>query len=67
MWKHIQRSDIGQPYLARLCGWAGPNWGQWFYRQGGSMFDLGVYNVVSLTGFLGPAKRVTPVSSARRS
>ena len=26
---------------------------------GGSMYDLGVYNVVTLTGLLGPAKRVT--------
>lgn len=61
MWRHIHRGDIGQPYLARaFYGWAGPSWGQWFYKQGGgSMFDLGVYNVVSLTGFLGPAKRVT--------
>ncbi len=61
MWRHIHRGDIGTPHLARaFYGWAGPNWGKWFYRQGGgSMFDLGVYNVVSLTGFLGPAKRVT--------
>ncbi|CAN5481792.1 Gfo/Idh/MocA family oxidoreductase [soil metagenome] len=61
MWKHIHRGDIGTPYLARaIYGWSGPAWGKWFYQQGGgSMFDLGVYNVVSLTGFLGPAKRVT--------
>jgi predicted dehydrogenase len=61
MWRHIHRGDIGTPHLARaFYGWAGPSWGQWFYRQGGgSMFDLGVYNVVSLTGFLGPAVRVT--------
>ncbi|MDQ3250017.1 MAG: Gfo/Idh/MocA family oxidoreductase, partial [Chloroflexota bacterium] len=61
MWKHIQRGDIGKPHLVRaFYGWAGPSWGQWFYRQGGgSMFDLGVYNVISLTGFLGPAQRVT--------
>lgn len=61
MWRHIHRGDIGTPYLARaFYGWSGPNWGKWFYEQGGgSMFDLGVYNVVSLTGLLGPAKRVT--------
>jgi len=61
MWKHIQRGDIGKPHLVRaFYGWAGPSWGQWFYRQGGgSMFDLGVYNVISLTGFLGTAQRVT--------
>jgi len=61
MWRHIQQGDIGTPHLARgFYGWAGPSWGRWFYRKGGgSMFDLGVYNVVSLTGLLGPAKRVT--------
>ena len=61
MWRHIQRGDIGKPHLARaFYGWAGPSWGKWFYRPGGgSMFDLGVYNVVTLTGLLGPAKRVT--------
>jgi predicted dehydrogenase len=61
MWRHIHRGDIGRPHLARaFYGWAGPSWGQWFYKKGGgSMFDLGVYNVVSLTGLLGPAKRVT--------
>lgn len=61
MWRHIRQGDIGRPLMARaLYGWAGPSWGKWFYQPGGgSMFDLGVYNVVSLTGFLGPAKRVS--------
>ncbi|MFZ1768792.1 MAG: Gfo/Idh/MocA family oxidoreductase [Caldilinea sp.] len=61
MWRHIHNGDIGAPRLARaFYGWAGPSWGKWFYEQGGgSMFDLGVYNIVSLTGFLGPATRVT--------
>ncbi|MBV7336565.1 Gfo/Idh/MocA family oxidoreductase [Chloroflexi bacterium TSY] len=61
MWRHIHQGDIGKPYLARaFYGWAGPDWGKWFYQPGGgSMFDLGVYNVVTLTGLLGPAHRVT--------
>ena len=61
MWRHIQSGDIGQVLMARArYGWAGPSWGKWFYQPGGgSMFDLGVYNVVSLTGWLGPARRVT--------
>jgi predicted dehydrogenase len=61
IWRHLRRGDIGKVLSARaLYGWAGPSWGQWFYRPGGgSMFDLGVYNVVSLTGWLGPAQRVT--------
>jgi predicted dehydrogenase len=60
MWQRIQRGDIGQVYTARACyGWAGPWWGQWFYRPGGGvLFDLGVYNLTSLTGLLGPAQRV---------
>jgi len=64
MWRRIQRGDIGQVYTARACyGWAGPWWGQWFYRPGGGvLFDLGVYNLTSLTGFLGPARRVTAMA-----
>jgi predicted dehydrogenase len=60
IWKHVHRGDIGKVFSARaFYGWAGPWWGQWFYRPGGgSLFDLGVYNVVSLTGLIGPAKRV---------
>jgi predicted dehydrogenase len=60
MWKRIHRGDIGKVYQARaFYGWAGPSWSPWFYQTGGgSLFDLGVYNVTSLTGFLGPAKRV---------
>lgn len=60
LWRHIKQGAIGKVHLARArYGWAGPWWGQWFYRPGGgSLFDLGVYNVVSLTGLLGPAKRV---------
>jgi predicted dehydrogenase len=61
MWKRVHRGDIGKVVLARaFYGWAGPDWGPWFYQPGGGpLFDLGVYNVTSLTGLLGPAKRVT--------
>lgn len=64
MWQHIHQGDIGQVTLARArYGWAGPWWGQWFYRSGGGpLFDLGVYNVTSLTGWLGPVKRVTAMT-----
>jgi predicted dehydrogenase len=60
IWQRIRRGDIGKVLSARaLYGWAGPWWGQWFYRPGGgALFDLGVYNVTSLTGLLGPVKRV---------
>ncbi|MEP7355808.1 MAG: Gfo/Idh/MocA family oxidoreductase [Anaerolineales bacterium] len=61
IWQRVHRGDIGQVTLARaLYGWAGPWWGRWFYQPGGgALFDLGVYNVTTLTGLLGPAKRVT--------
>lgn len=60
MWRHITRGDIGRLLSARaLYGWSGPEWTPWFYqRGGGSLFDLGVYNITSLTGLFGPAKRV---------
>ena len=60
MWRHIQAGDIGQPLSAcGLYGWSGPNWGRWFYEPGGGpMYDLGVYNVTTLTGLLGPCRWV---------
>jgi predicted dehydrogenase len=40
-------------------GHGGPNWSSFFYEKGGgSLPDLGVYNLTSLTGLLGPAKSV---------
>lgn len=64
MWRHIQAGDIGKPLSARgLYGWAGPSWASWFYQPGGgSLFDLGVYNITSLTGLLGPARRITAMA-----
>lgn len=60
MWRRVQGGEIGRVLSARgLYGWSGPDWGPWFYEPGGGpMFDLGVYNVTTLTGLLGPAKRV---------
>lgn len=68
MWRRIKRGDIGQVLQARaIYGWDGPSWGQWFYGpDGGPLFDLGVYNVVSLTTLLGPAKRVTAMVGIAR-
>jgi predicted dehydrogenase len=64
MWRRIHMGQIGRPLSARgFYGWAGPDWGPWFYQKGGgAMFDLGVYNVTSLTGLLGPAKRIVALS-----
>jgi predicted dehydrogenase len=64
IWQRVQQRAIGKVLSARgFYGWSGPSWGQWFYRPGGgAMFDLGVYNVTTLTGLLGPAKRVMAMS-----
>lgn len=62
--RRIRAGDIGQPCLARArYGWAGPWWSEWFYKPGGGcLFDLGVYCFTSLTGLLGPARRVTAMT-----
>lgn len=64
IWKRVRRGDIGKVVNARArYGWAGPDWSKWFYRRGGGcLFDLAVYNITSLTGLLGPAKRVTAMT-----
>jgi predicted dehydrogenase len=57
----VRAGAIGQLLTARArYGWAGPWWGEWFYEPGGgSLFDLGIYNVTSLCALFGPARRVT--------
>jgi predicted dehydrogenase len=67
MWRRIKGGEIGTPFNARArYGWhPGPWWGKWFFQEGGgALFDLGVYNVTALFGFLGPAKRVTAMTGA---
>ena len=61
---HVQQNTIGNVLSARArYGWAGPWWGKWFYEPGGgSLFDLGIYNVTSLCGFMGSAKKVTAMT-----
>jgi predicted dehydrogenase len=56
----ILAGDVGKVCLARArYGWSGPDWADWFYRPGsGPIFDLAVYSLTSLTGILGPVKRV---------
>jgi predicted dehydrogenase len=45
-------------------GHEGPDWSAFFYEKlGGSMPDLAVYNLTSLTGLLGPAKNVMAMLS----
>jgi len=59
---HLHQGAIGTVFTARgICGHSGPDWGAWYYQSdgGGPLFDLAVYNVTSLTGWLGPVRRVT--------
>ncbi|MBL9128084.1 MAG: Gfo/Idh/MocA family oxidoreductase, partial [Verrucomicrobiales bacterium] len=58
--RHVRAGAIGKVCSARArYGWAGPWWSEWFYRPGGGcLFDLGIYSVTTLTGLLGPARRV---------
>lgn len=45
-------------------GHNGPGWSGWFYeRGGGSLYDLGVYNVTTFTGLLGPVKEVVGMTA----
>ncbi|MET8515134.1 Gfo/Idh/MocA family oxidoreductase [Streptomyces sp. NPDC005077] len=68
MHKRVREGEIGELHLARSrYGWSGPWWGRWFYEQGGgALFDLGVYNLTSLCGFLGSVTRVTAMVGGRR-
>ncbi len=56
----VRAGAIGELLTARArYGWSGPWWGEWCYeRGGGSLFDLGIYNVTSLCALFGPARRV---------
>jgi predicted dehydrogenase len=64
MHARVRAGEIGGLLTARgRYGWAGPDWGRWYYEPGGgALFDLGVYNVTSLCGFFGPARRVTAMT-----
>jgi predicted dehydrogenase len=64
MHARVRAGVIGGLLTARgRYGWAGPDWSRWFYEPGGgALFDLGVYNVTSLCGFFGPARRVTAMT-----
>jgi predicted dehydrogenase len=65
MSKMIQDGKLGKVSAAHAhYGHLGPDWSSFFYEEGGgSMPDLGVYNIASLTGLLGPAKSVMAMTS----
>ena len=61
----LAKGTLGRVAAAHAdYGHEGPGWSSFFYEKGGgSMPDLMVYNITSLTGLLGPAKRVTAMLS----
>lgn len=65
MSKTIQSGKLGRVASAHgQYGHTGPLWSAFFYEKGGgSMPDLGVYNMATLTGLLGPAKSVMAMTS----
>ena len=65
MSKVIQEGKLGKVAAAHgQYGHTGPTWSAFFYEKGGgSMPDLGVYNMATLTGLLGPAKAVMAMTS----
>lgn len=60
MAKAINDGKLGRVSAAHAhYGHLGPTWSAFFYeKNGGSMPDLGVYNMASLSGLLGPVKSV---------
>jgi len=65
MSKAIQDGKLGKVSAAHAhYGHLGPTWSAFFYEKGGgSLPDLGVYNLATLTGLLGPAKSVIAITS----
>ena len=62
----LAAGTIGRVYAAHgIIGSSGPTFpgSAWFYQKGGgSLFDLGVYDVTLLTGLLGPVQGVVALS-----
>lgn len=63
--KCLKEKKLGRVASAHgQYGHTGPTWSAFFYEKGGgSMPDLGVYNMATLTGLLGPAKSVMAMTS----
>lgn len=65
MAKTLREGKMGKVAAAHAhYGHTGPTWSAFFYEKGGgSLPDLGVYNIATLTGLLGPAKSVVAMTS----
>jgi predicted dehydrogenase len=62
----LREGTIGRAVAGHgIYGWSGPDWPgtAWYYQPGGgALFDLGVYNITTLTALLGPAQAVVALS-----
>lgn len=65
MAKTLKEGKLGKMAAAHAhYGHTGPTWSAFFYeKDGGSMPDLGVYNMATLTGLLGPAKSIMAMTT----
>ena len=65
MAKTLATGRLGQIAAAHAdYGHTGPDWSAFFYEKGGgSLPDLGVYNLTTLTGLLGPARSLIAMTS----
>ena len=65
MAKQLAAGKLGRVAAAHAdYGHEGPGWSAFFYEKGGgSLPDLAVYNLTSLTGLLGPVKHVSAMLS----
>jgi predicted dehydrogenase len=65
MAKTLASGKLGKLAAAHAdYGHTGPDWAAFFYEKGGgSLPDLAVYNLTTLTGLLGPAKAVAAMTS----
>jgi predicted dehydrogenase len=65
MAQSLARGQLGHVASAHaVYGHTGPDWSAFFYQKGGgSLPDLGVYNLTTLTGLLGPARAVVAMTS----
>jgi len=65
MSQQVKEGKLGKVAAATAhYGHLGPTWSAFFYEKGGgSLPDLGVYNLATLTGMLGPVKSVMAMTN----
>lgn len=65
MSRQINEGKLGKVAAAHAhYGHLGPTWSAFFYEKlGGSLPDLGVYNLTTLSGLLGPVKSVVAMTN----